>query len=130
MTLSCPRLKNRQVGKSRFMISNSLKSHMQPSSGRCGNGDCHSVQAAFSTRATNGVKLTKKSKKPSSKPGRPFRQNGIAFTRTILYGKGKTMTMTKLNRVFTTEVVRKKKARMIPCRYFVLDSDRSFVGRF
>lgn len=37
---------------------------------------------------------------------------------------------TTIHRVFTTEVVRKTKPRMVTSRYFVLDSEPALVGRF
>src|SRR5437016_581962 len=40
---------------------------------------------------------------------------------------GRKMTKT-IPRVFTAEVVRKRKSRMVTARYFVLDSDRALIG--
>lgn len=37
---------------------------------------------------------------------------------------------TTINRVFTTEVVRRTKPRKVTSRYFLLDSDRALLGRF
>ncbi|MCI0637497.1 MAG: helix-turn-helix domain-containing protein [Gemmataceae bacterium] len=37
---------------------------------------------------------------------------------------------TTIHRVFTTEVVRRTKPRMVTCRYFLLDSDRTLLGKF
>ena len=70
----------------------------------------------------------KKFEKPSKQRGRCFRPSGTEFTRTIQF-RDRKMTTT-INRVFTTEVVRTTKPRMVTSRYFVLDSDSALVGRF